>query len=121
MSKLSGKVALVTGASKGIGAAIAKELASLGAAVAVNYSGSKDAAEKVVAEIKQNGGKAIAVQANVADPNSIAPLISTVVKTFGPIDILVNNAGIYEPARLRRSRPIISIGNSIPMFWGCCW
>ena len=100
MSKLHGKVALVTGASKGIGAAIAKELASQGAAVAVNYSGSKDAAERVVAEIKQAGGKAIAVQANVADPDSIGPLVSTVVKNFGPIDILVNNAGIYEFAPL---------------------
>jgi len=100
MSKLQGKVALVTGASKGIGAAIAKELASQGAAVAVNYSGSKDAAERVVAEIKQAGGKAIAVQANVADPDSIGPLVSTVVKNFGPIDILVNNAGIYEFAPL---------------------
>src|SRR3569832_2010041 len=97
MSKLHGKEALVTGASKGIGAAIAKELASQGAAVAVNYSGSKDAAEKVVAEIKQAGGKASAGQANVADPASISPLIKTAVQTFGPIDILVNNACIYEP------------------------
>jgi 3-oxoacyl-[acyl-carrier protein] reductase len=105
MSKLQGKVALVTGASKGIGAAIAKELASQGAAVAVNYSGSKDAAEKVVAEIKQAGGKAIAVQANVADPDSIGPLVSTVVKTFGPIDILVNNAGIYEFGPLEAITP----------------
>jgi 3-oxoacyl-[acyl-carrier protein] reductase len=96
MSKLQGKVALVTGASKGIGAGIAKELASQGAAVAVNYSGSKAGAEKVVDEIKKAGGKAIAVQANVADPDSIGPLVGTVVKTFGPIDILVNNAGIYE-------------------------
>ena len=96
MSKLQGKVALVTGASKGIGAAIAKELAAQGAAVAVNYSGSKDAAEKVVAEINKAGGKAIAVQANVADPGSIGPLVSKVVKEFGSISILVNNAGIYE-------------------------
>ena len=105
MSKLQGKVALVTGASKGIGAAIAKELASQGAAVAVNYSGSKEAAEKVVAEIKQTGGKAIAVQANVADPDSIGPLVNTVVKTFGPIDILVNNAGIYEFGPLEAVTP----------------
>ena len=93
MSKLQGKVALVTGASKGIGAAIALELAAQGAAVAVNYSGSKAGAEKVVNEIKQAGGKAIVVQANVADPDSIGPLINTVVKQLGPIDILVNNAG----------------------------
>ena len=105
MSKLQGKVALVTGASKGIGAAIAKELAAQGAAVAVNYSGSKDAAEKVVAEIKKAGGKAIAVQANVADPDTIGPLISTVVKTFGPIDVLVNNAGIYEFGPLETITP----------------
>jgi 3-oxoacyl-[acyl-carrier protein] reductase len=96
MSKLNGKVALVTGASKGIGAAIALELAQQGAAVAVNYSGSKSGADKVVAEITKAGGKAIAVQANVADPDSIGPLIAAVAKQLGPIDILVNNAGIYE-------------------------
>jgi 3-oxoacyl-[acyl-carrier protein] reductase len=105
MSKLQGKVALVTGASKGIGAAIAKELASQGAAVAVNYSGSREAAEKVVEEIKKAGGKAIAVQANVADPDTIGPLINTVIKTFGPIDILVNNAGIYEFGPLETITP----------------
>lgn len=105
MSKLQGKVALVTGASKGIGAAIAKELAAQGAAVAVNYSGSREAAQRVVAEIKQAGGKAIAVQANVADPDTIGPLIKTVVQTFGPIDILVNNAGIYEFGPLETITP----------------
>jgi 3-oxoacyl-[acyl-carrier protein] reductase len=96
MKNLQGKVALVTGASKGIGAAIARELAARGAAVAVNYSGSKAAAEKLVAEIQAAGGKAIAVQANVADPDSIGPLIQTVVTKLGPIGILVNNAGVYE-------------------------
>jgi 3-oxoacyl-[acyl-carrier protein] reductase len=105
MSTLQGKVALVTGASKGIGAAIARELASRGAAVAVNYSGSKASADKVVAEIKQAGGKAIAVQANVANPDSIGPLIATVVKEFGPIDVLVNNAGVYEFAPLESVTP----------------
>jgi 3-oxoacyl-[acyl-carrier protein] reductase len=96
MSNLQGKVALVTGASKGIGAAIARELASRGAAVAVNYSGSKAGAEKVVADIEAAGGKAIAVQANLADPDAIGPLIQTVVDKLGPISILVNNAGVYE-------------------------
>ena len=105
MSKLQGKVALVTGASKGIGAAIALELAAQGAAVAVNYSGSKAGAEKVVNEIKQAGGKAIAVQANVADPDTIGPLVNTVVKQLGPIDILVNNAGIYEFGPLETVTP----------------
>jgi 3-oxoacyl-[acyl-carrier protein] reductase len=96
MSSLKGKVALVTGASKGIGAAIARELASRGAAVAVNYSGSKAAAEKVVAEIKAAGGRAIAVQANLADPDQIGPLVAKTAKELGPIDVLVNNAGIYD-------------------------
>ena len=96
MSNLQGKVALVTGASKGIGAAIARELASRGAAVAVNYSGGKAGAEKVVADIEAAGGKAIAVQANLADPDAIGPLIRTVVQKLGPISILVNNAGVYE-------------------------
>ena len=105
MSKLQGKVALVTGASKGIGAAIALELGQQGAAVAVNYSGSKAAAEKVVADIQKAGGKAIAVQADVSNPDSIAPLISTVVKQLGPIDILVNNAGIYEFGPLEAITP----------------
>jgi 3-oxoacyl-[acyl-carrier protein] reductase len=105
MSKLNGKVALVTGASKGIGASIAKELAANGAAVAVNYSSSPDGAKKVVAEIEAAGGKAIAVQANVADPDSIGGLIKTVVKQLGPIDILVNNAGIYEFAPLEAINP----------------
>src|SRR5579863_6751945 len=96
MKNLEGKVALVTGASKGIGAAIARELAERGASVAVNYSGSKAAAEKVVADIKAAGGKAIAVQANLSDPESIGPLINTVAKHLGPISVLVNNAGVYE-------------------------
>jgi len=96
MSKLQGKVALVTGASKGIGAAIARELASQGASVAVNYSGDKAGAERVVAEIKKAGGKALAVQANLADSDSIGPLIASVTREFGPINILINNAGIYE-------------------------
>ena len=93
---LQGKVALVTGASKGIGAAIALELANRGAAVAVNYAGSKSGADKVVAQIKAAGGKAIAVQADLADPESIGPLVAKVARELGPITTLVNNAGVYE-------------------------
>ena len=102
---LQGKVALVTGASKGIGAAIARELAARGASVAVNYSGSKAAADKLVEEINSNGGKAIAVQANVSEPSSIQPLIDTVATQLGPIDVLVNNAGIYEFGPLEAITP----------------
>jgi 3-oxoacyl-[acyl-carrier protein] reductase len=105
MKNLEGKVALVTGASKGIGAQIARELAARGAAVAVNYSGSKAAAEKIVADIKAKGGKAVAVQANLADPDSIGPLVAAVVKEFGPIDVLVNNAGVYEFGPLENITP----------------
>ena len=112
MSTLQGKVALVTGASKGIGASIALELAAQGAAVAVNYSGSKEGADKVVAEIKKAGGNAIAVQANVADPDSIAPLINTVAKQLGPISILVNNAGIYDFAPIEAVTPSTSTSSS---------
>src|SRR5580658_10115356 len=105
MKNLQGKVALVTGASKGIGAAIARELAARGAAVAVNYSGSQAAAEKVVAEIKKAAGNAIAVQANVADPSSIQPLVDTVANQLGPIDVLVNNAGVFEFGSLDQITP----------------
>src|ERR1035441_2533565 len=94
--KLGGKVAVVTGASKGIGAAIAKQLAAEGAAVVVNYASSKTGAEKVVAEIAGNGGKAIAVQADVAKKADIKRLFAQTKKTFGQLDILVNNAGIYQ-------------------------
>src|SRR5437667_11226438 len=94
--KLTGKVAVVTGASKGIGASIAKHLADEGAAVVVNFASSRDGAERVVAEITGNGGKAIAVQANVAKESEIRRLFAEGEKAFGPLDILVNNAGIYE-------------------------
>ncbi len=105
MSSLQGKVALVTGASKGIGAGIARELAARGAAVAVNYSGSKGAAEKVVAEIEAEGGKAMVVQANLGDPDAIGPMVKKVAAQLGPIDILVNNAGVYEFGALEQITP----------------
>jgi len=94
--KLAGKVAIVTGASKGIGAAIAKRLALEGGTVVVNYSSSKKEGETVAKEIKALGGKAIAVQANVSKPKEIKGLFAKSRKAFGKVDILVNNAGIYE-------------------------
>jgi 3-oxoacyl-[acyl-carrier protein] reductase len=94
--KLTGKVAVVTGASKGIGASIALHLAAEGAAVVVNYSSSREGADRVVGEIKGNGGKAIAVQANVATQADILRLFAETKKAFGKVDILVNNAGVYD-------------------------
>src|SRR3569833_1673964 len=94
--KLAGKVAVVTGASKGIGAAIAKHLAAEGASVVVNYSSSKAGAEKVVSEITAQGGKAVAVQGNVAKQSDIQNLFAETKKAYGKLDVLVNNAGIYE-------------------------
>jgi 3-oxoacyl-[acyl-carrier protein] reductase len=95
MSNLSGKVALVTGASKGIGAAIARALAGEGASVAVNYASASNDAEKVVADIINSGGKAIAIQANVSNEPDLLRLFAEIQKTHGRIDILVNNAGVY--------------------------
>src|SRR6185295_3690644 len=103
--KLEGKVAIVTGASKGIGAAIAKELAAEGAAVVVNYSSSKEAAERVVSEIKRGGGTAVAVQANLAQPHEIKRLFAETKQQFDKLDILVNNAGVYEFAPLGNVTP----------------
>jgi 3-oxoacyl-[acyl-carrier protein] reductase len=100
MSELNGKVAVVTGASKGIGAAIAKELASNGAAVVVNYASSREGAERVVAEITRKGGKAIAVKADVSKATEIAQLFAETKKAFGGLDVLVNNAGVYRFAPL---------------------
>src|SRR5207245_2632865 len=94
--RLTGKVAVVTGASKGIGAAIAKHLADEGAAVVVNYASSKAGADRVVAEITGKGGRAVAVGADVAKPADIKRLFAEAKKAFGRLDVLVNNAGIYE-------------------------
>ena len=93
MHKLEGKVAVVSGASKGIGASIAKHMAAEGAAVVVNYASSNEGADRVVADIEKNGGRAIAVQADVAKKADIERLFSEAKKAFGKIDILVNNAG----------------------------
>jgi 3-oxoacyl-[acyl-carrier protein] reductase len=95
-SKLTGKVAVVTGASKGIGAAIATSLGLEGAAVVVNYASSKAGADKVVTAITQAGGKAVAVQADVSKSADIGKLFAEAKKAYGKVDILVNNAGIYE-------------------------
>lgn len=96
MKKLENKVAVVTGASKGIGAGIAKDLAAAGAAVVVNYSSAREGAEKVVQEIIKDGGRAVAIQANVTDAAEVERLFAEAAKTFGNVDVLVNNAGVYK-------------------------
>src|SRR5437764_15149229 len=100
MKKLTGKVALVTGASKGIGAAIAKQLAADGAQVVVNYATSREGADKVVQQISEAGGAAIAVGASVAKEAEIQALFDEAQKAYGKVDILVNNAGVYGFASL---------------------
>jgi 3-oxoacyl-[acyl-carrier protein] reductase len=95
MGKLTNKVAVVTGASKGIGAGIAKALAADGASVVVNYASSKEGADKVVAEIKSKGGKAVAVHGDFSKKEDIGKVFGEVKKTFGRLDTLVNNAGVY--------------------------
>jgi 3-oxoacyl-[acyl-carrier protein] reductase len=100
--KLLGKVAIVTGASKGIGAGIAKELAEEGASVVVNYSTSKEEADLVVQSIQHKGGKAIAIRANMTNQKDIHHLFSETEKVFGKLDILINNAGVYDFAPLEK-------------------
>lgn len=106
MSKLTRKTALVTGASKGIGAGIALELASAGATVAVNYASDKDGAEAIVRTITSRGGKAVALQGDVSNSADVTRIVAHVASTFGSIDILVNNAGVY------RSMPISEISEA---------
>src|SRR5260370_9126322 len=96
MSKLTGKVAVVTGASKGIGASIAEHLAAEGAEVVVNYATSKPGADAVVKRITEKGGKAIAVQAGVSKPQAITRLFAETKKCYGKLEILVTNTGFYE-------------------------
>jgi len=100
MNKLANKVAVVTGASKGIGASVAEHLAAEGAAVVVNFANSKGAADAVVSSITQKGGKAIALQGDVSKPADIERLFAEIKKAFGKVDILINNAGTYEFAPL---------------------
>ncbi|MGX9133631.1 3-oxoacyl-[acyl-carrier-protein] reductase [Rummeliibacillus sp. JY-2-4R] len=104
MADLTNKVAVVTGASRGIGRAIALHLAELGAKVVVNYSGSQEKAEAVVAEIQSNGGTAIAVQADVSDADAVSALMKATIDTYGSLDILVNNAGITRDNLLMRMK-----------------
>lgn len=103
--KLEGQVAIVTGASKGIGASIARHLAEAGASVVVNYATSQEGADRIVAEIVKKGGKAIAIQANVAQQKDIQRLFAETKKAFGKLDILVNNAGKYEFLPLEQITP----------------
>jgi 3-oxoacyl-[acyl-carrier protein] reductase len=100
MARLKGKVAIVTGASKGIGAAIAEKFAEEGAAVVVNYARSGKEAEQVVERIRQKGGKAVAVQADLSKVSEIKPLFDKAQQEFGKVDVVVNNAGVYEFAPL---------------------
>jgi 3-oxoacyl-[acyl-carrier protein] reductase len=102
MNKLKNKVAVVTGASKGIGASIAKALASEGASVVVNYASDKNGAERVVADIAKDGGKAVAVQGDVAKSPDVQRIFGETEKTFGAVDVLVNNAGVYQFAPLEQ-------------------
>ena len=116
MSKLQGKVALVTGASKGIGAGIAKSLGAEGAAVVVNYVSSKEDADRVIDQITKRNGRAIALQADVAKASDLAHLFAETTEEFGQLDILVNNAVSISLLRSRMLLKTSSIGSLMPMF-----
>ncbi|WP_338671235.1 glucose 1-dehydrogenase (plasmid) [Pantoea dispersa] len=103
MKKLQDKVALVTGASKGIGAAIARQLAADGAKIVVNYAADKNGADKVVAAIEAAGGTAVALAADVTDQPQVEALIQSTLAQFGRLDIVVNNAGVYQFAKIEES------------------
>jgi 3-oxoacyl-[acyl-carrier protein] reductase len=105
MNRLQDKVAVVTGASKGIGASIAEHLAAEGAAVVVNYAASKAGADSVVRRILDKGGKAVAIQADVSKPDEVKRLFAQAKAAYGTLDVLVNNAGIYEFAPLESVTP----------------
>lgn len=104
MSDLTGKTAIITGASRGIGAEIARRFAQAGAKIVVNYSGSQGKAEAVVESIKENGGEAIAVKANVADSGDVKAMVDAAMEAFGSVDILVNNAGITRDNLMMRMK-----------------
>ncbi|MBR5348914.1 MAG: 3-oxoacyl-[Lachnospiraceae bacterium] len=101
----TGKIALVTGAGKGIGAACAKKLAAMGHTVIINYNGSKAAAEETAAQIRSAGGKAYTMQCDVSDPEAVSAMVDTIRKEYGAVDILVNNAGITRDELMLRMKP----------------